>query len=332
MSSDDSPVPSTAPHPGQHGVDEPDRLVLHARDVQFDWSGLDLHWIPDEPFATHVINVLHLLLPEGERWFVEVFKQAVPHITDDELREQVLGFIGQEAVHAEAHAGVLDHMDAHGLDPRPYVEQIAWMFRVVLGDRDLSGARASAWLRTRLAVIAGIEHYTAVLGQWVLDAEELDGAGADPTMLDLLRWHGAEEVEHRAVAYDLYTHLDGGYPRRALAMGVAAFALAALWLRGVRFLIANDPYLKGRIGGRKPRAAWALRDSRRGLIPHLGRLARAVPEYLRRKYHPSHHGSTSRAVAYLAASPAARAADAAEQEVAKPGPGQQEREQREASQ
>lgn len=303
------------PHTPAPLDDEPDKLVLHVRDVQFDWSRLDLHWIPNEPFATHVINVLHLLLPEGERWFVEVFKQAVPHITDDELRQQVLGFIGQEAVHAEAHAGVLDHMDAHGLDPRPYVEQIAWLFRVVLGDRDLSGAREFAWLRTRLALIAGIEHYTAILGQWVLDAEKLDEVGTDPTMLDLLRWHGAEEVEHRAVAFDLYMHVDGGYIRRALTMGVAAVALASLWVRGVRFLIANDPHLRGRIDGARPKASWALRDGRRGLIPHLGRLIRAVPGYLRRKYHPSQNGSTGQAVAYLAVSPAARAAEAAEQEV-----------------
>lgn len=305
---------STDPTPAPLDTDEPDKLVLHARDVHFDWSELDLHWIPGEPFATHVINVLHLLLPEGERWFVEVFKQAVPHITDDELRQQVLGFIGQEAVHAEAHAGVLDHMEAHGLDPRPYVEQIAWLFRVVLGDRNLSDAREFAWLRTRLAVIAGIEHYTAVLGQWVLDARKLDQVGTDPTMLDLLRWHGAEEVEHRAVAFDLYMHVDGGYTRRALAMGVAAVALASLWVRGVGFLVANDPYLKGRINGVRPRASWALRDGRRGLIPHLGRLARAIPDYLRRRYHPSQHGSTSQAVAYLAVSPSARAAEAAEQE------------------
>ncbi|KOX18250.1 metal-dependent hydrolase [Nocardiopsis sp. NRRL B-16309] len=300
--------------------DEPDRLVLNARDVEFDWSRLDLHWIPGEPFATHVINVLHLLLPEGERWFVEVFKQAVPLITDDRLREDVLGFIGQEAVHAEAHAGVLDHMDAHGLDPTPYVEQIAWMFRVVLGDRELTGRRAESWLRTRLAVIAGIEHYTAVLGQWVLDAAELDAAGADPTMLDLLRWHGAEEVEHRSVAFDLYTHVDGGYRRRALAMAVAAAALAVLWVRGTAFLLRNDPYLRGRVDGRRPRLSWALRDGKRGLIPHLGRLARAVPEYLRRRYHPSQHGSTSQAVAYLAVSPAARAAEAAERAASAPVP------------
>lgn len=46
------------------------------RRVSFDWHRTPLHWIPDEPTATHVINVLHLLLPAGERWFVKVFKEA----------------------------------------------------------------------------------------------------------------------------------------------------------------------------------------------------------------------------------------------------------------
>ena len=30
-------------------------------------------------------------------------------------------------------------------------------------------------------------------------------------MLDLLRWHGAEEVEHRALVYDVYHHVGGSY-------------------------------------------------------------------------------------------------------------------------
>ena len=65
---------------------EPDNLVLQPRDVQFDWSTLPMHWVPDEPVTTHVMNVLHLLLPEGERWFVRTFQQVVPLISDDTLR------------------------------------------------------------------------------------------------------------------------------------------------------------------------------------------------------------------------------------------------------
>ncbi len=63
--------------------------------------------------------------------------------------------------------------------------------------------RAQNHLIERLAIIAAVEHITAFLGDWVLNADGLDRAGIHPTMLDLLRWHGAEEVEHRSVAYDV---------------------------------------------------------------------------------------------------------------------------------
>ena len=42
--------------------------------------------------------------------------------------------------------------------------------------------------------------------------------GSDPVMLDLLRWHGAEEVEHRSVAFELFQHVSGSYVRRVETM------------------------------------------------------------------------------------------------------------------
>jgi predicted metal-dependent hydrolase len=143
-----------------------------------------------------------------------------------------------------------------------------------------------------------------VLGDMILNSPGLDAAGVDPTMLDLLRWHGAEEVEHRAVAFDLYAHLDGRYPRRVRQMLLVAPAMAALWVRGVRFLMAHDP-----VGPGRPRWLDPLRSYRRYGIPNPWRLLVSPVPYLRPGYHPSQHGSTSQALAYLAASPAARAAD-----------------------
>src|SRR6185312_16245421 len=80
------------------GPGAPENLLHQPRDVAFDWTALPTHWVPGEPFVTHTINVLHLLLPAGERWFIDVFTQALPWIKDDKLREEVHGFIGQEAV------------------------------------------------------------------------------------------------------------------------------------------------------------------------------------------------------------------------------------------
>ena len=280
-----------------------DNLVLHARDVRFDWSAVPIHWVPGDPVSTHAMNTLHLVLPEGERWFVRVFGQALPHIRDPKLREDVLGFIGQEAMHAQAHDGAAEHLAALGVDPKPFIAQIEWLFGKLLADRDGTAEQRHQWLLERLSVIAAIEHFTAVLGQWILDASALDAAGADPTMLDLLRWHGAEEVEHRSVAYDVFMHLDGRYFRRVRTMVVVFPVLAWLFVRSTRWLMAHDPTRPG-----KPRVRDYFRAARAGRLPSLRQLVPAVWRYLPRRYHPSQEGDTAQAVAYLAVSPAAKAA------------------------
>jgi hypothetical protein len=287
--------------------DEPTDVALRPRDVAFDWSRLPVHWIPGEPFATHLINLLHLLLPEGERWFVRVFGEALPLIADDRLREQVVGFIGQESTHASAHQGAQDHLRATGFAVAGYVCELERFFGDQLGERGLTGHAARAWLVERLALIAAIEHMTAVLGDWVLNASALDRAGADPTMLDLLRWHGAEEVEHRAVAYDLYQHVDGRYWRRVRTHLLILPTLGWLWARGIRALLASDPALPPGAPSRPRWRDW-FRAGHRGIVPSPLPFLIAYLRYFSPRYHPSREGSTSQAVAYLASSPAALAA------------------------
>jgi predicted metal-dependent hydrolase len=293
---------------------EDEWTALKARKVSFSWDGTPLHWVPGDPFTSHTINVLHLLLPAGERWFVQVYKQVLPYIRDERLRGDVIGFIGQEAMHSQAHDEVLPHLKEQGLDPTPYTAQVDWLFEKLLGDRTLPPGRARRWwLMERVALIAAIEHYTAFLGHWVLNAGELDRRGADPTMLDLLRWHGAEEVEHRSVAFDLFLHVDGGYRRRVRTWATAFTALVFLWQRGARFFMANDPTL---LDGRASFRAFYVRG-RRGVLPSTGDMLRSIPRYLSREYHPSQEGSTEQAVAYLASSPAALAAAVATEKESK---------------
>lgn len=279
------------------------------RRVRFDFADTPLHWLPGDPQTTHTINVLHLLLPAGEKWFVDVYRQALPLITDPQLRDDVKGFMGQEAVHSRAHAAVLDHLKDQGLDPAGYTKFVDWMFDKMLADRPFhvrAPFLAKPWLMRRLAIIAAVEHFTAVLGCWIIENEALEHAGADPVMLDLLRWHGAEEVEHRSVAFDLFEHVSGSRLNRITSMLITVVALTVLWATGVRYFLANDPQkpAKGRWLGYH-------RAAKRGLLPPERDLLRAVPRYLRRDHHPSQEGSTELALAYLAVSPAAHAASSA---------------------
>jgi uncharacterized protein len=53
--------------PGPGVAADHERLVLEPRDVEFDWAKLPFHYVPNQPFATHVLNVLHLLLVAKQR-------------------------------------------------------------------------------------------------------------------------------------------------------------------------------------------------------------------------------------------------------------------------
>ncbi|WP_264992785.1 metal-dependent hydrolase, partial [Mycobacterium montefiorense] len=210
-----------------------------------------------------------------------------------------------EAVHSQAHSGVLDRFDAQGIDVTPYTGQIRWMFEKLLGNRPgWSKRRQDGWLLEQVSFISAIEHYTAILGEWILNTPAHDAIGTDPVMLDMLRWHGAEEVEHKSVAFDTMKHLRAGYWRQVRAQLIVSPAMLLLWIRGVRYLYSVDPQLPP---GAKPRWRDYFKAARRGLLPGPRRFVRGVANYYRPGFHPSQLGGLGLAVDYLAVSPAARA-------------------------
>lgn len=291
-------------------TDTPDgkAIALHARAVQFDLSDVPAQYVYGDPVATHLYNSLSLLLPAGEEWFVTIFKDALPHIKDEKLREDVIGFMGQESMHATAHSGFNDHLRRHGIDPAPVLRRVDWMFGNLLGPREAAGAKAHNYLVERLAVVAALEHVFSFLGDWILNAERLNGTTADPTVVDLLRWHGAEEVEHRMVSHDVLRYFDRGYIRRARAMAMVGPMLMYLLWQLTRYLMREDPTLD--LSRRRRKAVWRgfFRSGFRGVAPPVVHTVWRGLQYFSPRYHPGDVGDTAQAVAYLASSPAARVA------------------------
>jgi uncharacterized protein len=294
------------PHRFEHEVD-PGPVQIQARNVHFETADKPMSWIPGHPVSSHLVNLLNILLPAGERWFVEVFNEVLPLIKDPKLADDVRGFVGQEAMHAEAHDTVLhDYLINAGLDIGPLLNQINFVFEKVLAPTSCTNPRRRMnHLIERLWLIAAIEHFTAVLGDFVLNCT-WDDYGADPTLMDLYRWHGAEEVEHRSVAHDVATYFRNSYLTRVRAMAVVGSAFYVIFQRGMRFLVKSDPQLQ---------LTWwqtqrlRMRDSKLGLLPtYRNLLFKQTLSYFMPGYRPEDMGSTAQAVAYLANSPAARAA------------------------
>jgi predicted metal-dependent hydrolase len=99
--------------------------------------------------------------------------------------------------------------------------------------------------------------------------------------------------------------LDGGYARRVASHFFVLPILSWLMARGAIVFMQQDPILAAQPGSLKRPSfrAW-LRTSKRGLLPGPVGLLRSYLTYLSPTFHPSHEGSTSQAVAYLAKSPA----------------------------
>ena len=286
---------------------DPGPVQIQARKVAFDVTESPLHWIPGHPVASHMVSLLNVVLPAAERWFVTTFSEALPLVKDERLAEDMRGFIGQEAVHADTHERALhEFMERQGVDPGPILEQVDYIVGKVLAPSTSSDPkRRFNNLCERLWLIAAIEHYTAVLGDFALNCA-WDDFGADPTMVDLFRWHGSEEVEHRCVAHDVAIYFHDSYLARIRAMTMAMTLLYSFFERATYYLCRRDPELK---------MSWwrmqrlRMQDSRLRLLPTYRTLFGSTTlAYFRPDYSPADVGSTAQAVAYLAGSPAARAA------------------------
>lgn len=293
------------------------------RPVRFNLDGTPLHWIPGDAYASHVINGIHMLLPAGEFWFCRIYNKALPMVSDAQLRADVEGFIRQEAIHARVHEGGQAWLQQHGIDTGTFVARADHVFGTLLGDAPLGIAPLrqplweKQWLILRVGIVAAIEHFTGMLGQWAMDNTSWDKA--DPVMADVFRWHLAEEVEHRCVAFDLYEHLcatQGGFylSRQVLMAGVFPLFFAFV-MDGFRTLAAQDK--QDRAMRRMARySTWRLileleRTGRRTHnVPTFTYLAAGTLRWVSPDFHPQSEGNTQQALDYMARSPAARAAEA----------------------
>lgn len=286
---------------------------LIPRKVQFDWSETPVDWIPGHPFASYFINEINTILPAGEFWFCRLYNKALPYVTDDKLREDMQMFMRQEAMHARAHSGAIEtYLKQRGIDTERNTRIMDYLFETALADapfgRKLPKFLEKQWLVFRLGIIAAVEHMTCVLGTYALENKHWDEAGADPTLLDLIRWHGAEEIEHRSVAFDLYQHLGGRYLSRYYLACIATPMVFGLWVDGAAHIMGQDP----RFADKKP-ALWKpwiwrqwARVGKTGQLPNpLWLMFIKQLPFFSPWYNPVKEGSTEQALAYLNQSPAA---------------------------
>ena len=293
------------------------RYSIKPRKVKFEWQDTPVDWIPEQPFISYFINEINMILPAGEFWFCRLYNKVLPQIQDPKLKEDVQAFIRQEAMHAQAHNSAnKEYLTVRNINIQRNLKVMDFLFGELLADAPLGlkvpKVLEHQWDLFRLGIVATVEHMTCVLGKYVLYNNEWEKLGADASMLDLVKWHGAEEIEHRTVAFDLYRHLGGGYIARYYLSVVVIAAVLGLWVDGAAHIMKQDPRFKSiRPAVYKPwvwREWYRISQKDHNLMPNPFWLISQQLGYLMPWYDPLHEAKTEDAITYLDLSPAAQRA------------------------
>jgi predicted metal-dependent hydrolase len=193
----------------------PDGLEFGPRRKSFDIeSALEGDWHSDSAFVTAWFNAMSLLFPLGEKFFIDSVVHFEDRIDDPQLEAEIAGFRAQESTHRVQHQKYNELLcKLRGYDLERFEkherERMAWAYRELSARRRLAGTVAN-------------EHLTAIMAHDMLTHDDvLDGA--NPDIAELWRWHGIEETEHKAVAFDVFLAVDGTVSERRQALLMNTF-------------------------------------------------------------------------------------------------------------
>lgn len=239
-------------------------------------AGVPRHWFARSRGATHVANGVNLLFPAGERFFIRSVRHYLDRVSPD-LAAQVKGFFGQEGRHAQAHERLFDTLRAQGFDIDSILaryERLAYHY-----------IEKSAPHAVRLAVTVALEHFTAILAEDALTGDAL--AYADPEVRRLLEWHAVEELEHKAVAFDVMAEVAPSYVLRVIGMALACMTLGGFWIWATSELLKQEGSSLSDAVKELEQLRKRAESEARTMEPIAKRVfLRGIREYLRPGFHP----------------------------------------------
>lgn len=249
-----------------------ERFVLEVRDRNYHYDeSFPRYYDSGNAILTFEWDALALVIPPGERFFVRSVQHFAANVRDPGLKAKIKGFIGQEAMHAKETDRSLELLEKRGFPVRRFQKWfdnlLYWTFKLPF----------PKWM---LAGTAAAEHFTAAVGRWNIITQYCDRMPV--ALRNMWYWHGAEELEHKAVAFDLLQEVA---PRNYL-LRFAGFVtgMGVLWFgyrRAMRMLIRHSGLTKAQL--RKER-----KQARKIRVPLVSFRFPGLFNYLRPGFHPNH--------------------------------------------
>lgn len=247
--------------------------MFEAQPLRLDWpDDLPMNWNNNSPFMSQFLNALSVNFPDGEKFFINSIKPFQGKIDNEQQLAEIKEFTKQENWHRFVHIQYNEWMERKGLPAKEVETKMGKFWNTLAGKWSPMSC---------LAATVCIEHITAVNAQLFL-SYRTNLKRMHPHFEQVWRWHGIEEIEHKAVAMDVYNKVGGTARQRRLAMCfVLMYYTYYMFKNTILFLHADRELWKWQT----VKDAWTmLFDKQSGVIrcsiPHMW-------DFMRADWHPN---------------------------------------------
>lgn len=207
---------------------------IKVRRLNLDFSQhIQRYWFEESIFKTHLFNSLTIGVCDVEKYLIESVNKRINFINNPQLKQDAQAFIGQEGQHSLQHQKFWDNLSLLGYKFDTYLICLRMTFRQIL-PHCMSP-------NLNLAVSVGIENLTTLLAEFALESHFF--ADAEPSLKQLFEWHAVEELEHKAVVFDVLQSTTNNYLLRLLGMFIGNILVFWFLNLGMIILLYQDKKL-----------------------------------------------------------------------------------------
>jgi predicted metal-dependent hydrolase len=266
---------------------------MKVRKPNFDYSNVPLYWAKNHEFAQRW-NTGSLIPAYIEPFLVKVLFKCKPLLEEKRcanLLEDVNIFIKQEMEHCKSHIKFNRHYSTFGYDEiKPMEEAFAADY-----DRFLE----TTSLRFQVAYCEGFEALSAISVTAMFEEFDEFFEGANQEVVDLWRWHLAEEYEHRSVMHEVFHQLYGKNPVTGYLWRIYGFYYCMRHMSGFAKRAARMVLAKDRAGMTQEQLARSVANEKRVGKAMVRPAIRHLLEILSPFYQPARRRPPRGVQAYL---------------------------------